>query len=56
MSAIQYGHIDIVKTLLAVPGIDVNMKNKVRNEFDINKTVYYYLEIMMLFELLASGR
>jgi len=32
MFASEKGHIDIIKILLAVPGIDINKKNKVRKE------------------------
>jgi len=37
MLATSKRHTDIVKVLLALPGIDVNMKNKVR------KLLYYYI-------------
>jgi len=35
MLACEYGHTDIVKLLLAVPDIDINMKDEVRKNDDI---------------------
>ena len=35
MIASASGHIDIVKALLTVPGIDASMRDKVRNHDDI---------------------